>query len=86
MSEANALLGCWYGEDADYGQATRYYRESLNIDLESDDDLGEARAMRRLARVARKRGDHAQAADYLRKSSRASSWKRRRYRTSGADD
>ena len=66
LSEANALMGRWYEEDADYVQAARFYRDGLNLDHESDDDLGEARALRRLARVSRKRGDHGQASDYLR--------------------
>ena len=65
LSESHALLGRWYEEDGEFALAARCYREGLNIDHESDDDLGEARALRRLARVARKRGDHDQAAEYL---------------------
>ena len=65
LSEAHALLGRWYEEDGEFVQAARCYREGLNIDHESDDDLGEARALRRLARVARKRGDHDQASEHL---------------------
>jgi tetratricopeptide (TPR) repeat protein len=65
LSEAYALLGSWYEESSEFAQAARFYREGLNIDHDSDDDLGEARALRQLARVSRKRGDHDQATDYL---------------------
>lgn len=65
LSEAYALLGRWYEEDNDLVQAARNYRQGQGIDHESNDDRGEARALRRLSRVSRKRGDHDQAFEYL---------------------
>ena len=65
LSEAYALLGLWHEEGGEYAQAARAYRQGQSIDHESDDDLGEARALRRLAGVARKRGDHDQALEHV---------------------
>jgi tetratricopeptide (TPR) repeat protein len=65
LSDAYALLGRWYESEGEFAQAARAYREGLSLDHESDDDLGEARALRRLAGVARQRGDHDQAMEYL---------------------
>ena len=65
LSEAYALLGRWYEDDGEFAQAARAYRQGQSIDHESNDDLGEGRALRLLAGVSRRRGDHDQAFEYL---------------------
>ena len=65
MSDVYALRGRWYEEGNEFATAARDYRLGLEIDRESDDDIGQARALQCLARVRRKQGNRATALEYL---------------------
>ncbi len=57
LSEVYGVLGQWYEGDGDLKQAARQYRRVRDLDRESDDVVGQARAERRLARIFRLQGD-----------------------------
>jgi tetratricopeptide (TPR) repeat protein len=61
LSEAFALMGMWYEEIEDYVLAARYYKEAFDLDRDSDDVIGQARAMRYLGRTYRKKGEFNRA-------------------------
>ncbi len=57
LSEVYGVLGQWYEDDGDLKQAARQYRRVRDLDRESDDVVGQARAERRLGRIFRLQGD-----------------------------
>jgi tetratricopeptide (TPR) repeat protein len=65
LSEALALMGLWYEEAEDYVLAARYYKESFDLDRNSDDVVGQARAKRCLGRTFRKKGEFHRAQEFF---------------------
>lgn len=70
LSEAYALTGLWYEESEDYVSAAQFYQESYELDRQSDDRLGQARAKRRQGRTYRKRGQTARARELFEEARR----------------
>jgi tetratricopeptide (TPR) repeat protein len=64
QSEALIVWGEFHEEGGDYNSAARRYRQAYELDRGSD-LLGAARGLRRLARIARRKGDASRAAEYL---------------------
>ena len=65
LSEAYALMGQWYEEGEDFASAAHFYKESFDLDRNSDDVVGQARAKRCLGRVFRKKGDSYRAQEFF---------------------
>ena len=65
LSEAYALMGLWYEEGEDFASAAHFYKESFDLDRNSDDVVGQARAKRHLGRVFRKKGDSYRAQEFF---------------------
>jgi len=65
MSDVFALRGQWYEEGNEFSLAARDYRTGLDIDRDSDDEIGQIRALRRIARVRRKQGNISAAEESL---------------------
>ena len=65
LSEAYALMGLWYEEGEDFASAAHFYKESFDLDRNSDDVIGQARAKRHLGRVFRKKGDSYRAQEFF---------------------
>jgi tetratricopeptide (TPR) repeat protein len=65
LSEAYALMGQWYEEGEDFASAAHFYKESFDLDRNSDDAVGQARAKRYLGRAFRKKGDSYRAQEFF---------------------
>jgi tetratricopeptide (TPR) repeat protein len=65
LSDYYLLYGRWYEENNDHDNAARHYRLGLRLDQASKDEVGQARALIRLASVRGKSGDLAEAAELL---------------------
>lgn len=70
LSEVYMSFGEWCEDGADYLGATKYYRLARDVDRESEDVVGQARALRNLARVYRLRGDRDRGEETLREASK----------------
>lgn|GEM_PF-2864449 len=70
LSEVYTVLGQWYEDDADLKQAARQYRRVRDLDRESDDVIGQARAERNLARIFRLQGDRDRSREALEASAK----------------
>jgi tetratricopeptide (TPR) repeat protein len=70
LSKVYLCLGDWYQDGSDYIGAAKQYRHARDIDQESDDVVGQARALRKLARIHRLRGDRDLAQDALENAGR----------------
>ena len=65
MSDVFALRGQWFEEGNEFSLAARDYRTGLDIDRESDDEIGQIQALQRIARVRRKQGNISSAEESL---------------------
>lgn len=65
LSEAYAVKGRLLEEQGEFRKAISCYREGLEVDRESEDELGEASALCRLAGVMRKSGRLDEAESFL---------------------
>lgn len=65
LSEVYALRGQWYEEGNEFALAARDYRTGLDIDRDSDDEIGQITALSRIARVRRKQGNVTSAREAL---------------------
>jgi tetratricopeptide (TPR) repeat protein len=65
LSNVYTVLGQWHEDAGDYLGAAKQYRRARDLDQESEDAVGQARAQRKLARIHRLRGDKDRAQDAL---------------------
>jgi tetratricopeptide (TPR) repeat protein len=65
MSDVFALRGQWYEEGNEFSLAARDYRTGLDVDRDSDDEIGQIRALQRIARVRRRQGNITSAEESL---------------------
>jgi tetratricopeptide (TPR) repeat protein len=65
LSDTHLLYGRLHEDANEFDAAAKSYRLALRLDQESDDQLGQARALRMLAGVRRKQGDVDQAEEHL---------------------